>query len=287
MKHLKLFEAFGIDFNIESQVDNYFDKIKSEPNQSKFNFLFQNDRVNCYFDLIIDPKLDSEGKFIEYKDGRLEVRIKDRDDVSTLLHEVKHLDYRIKNKKLAQTVYYKAKEILNNYSNTPSDLIVVFYVYDENESQSKYHGYYKEFKEYCKDKIDSDSTFTQLKNLWPKYLLSCSDTTWCYYLVDQKFKFSNFISDKKLDNCLYQMLEAGVMKTPDIFKWSKNWITNNIKYIWHQVRTKLGIYTKEERVEMDKLKKYFESTFQQRHERMKRKFTRMILLVAEQYKIKY
>ena len=286
MKHLKLFEAFGIDTNIEHQVDVYFRKIQSEPNQLRFNFLFQNDQVNCYFDLIINPKLNSEGKFIEYK-GKLEVHIKNRNDLPTLLHEVKHLDYRIKNKKLSETMYHKAKEILNNYSNTPSYLILMFYVYDENEFQSKYHGYYKEFKEYCKGKIDSESTLDQLKNLWLKYLLSCDDTTWCYYLIDKEFKFSNFISDKKLDNCLYHMLEAGITTKPDIFKWSKNWITNNIKYVWNQVRVKFGIYTKEERAEIDKLRKYFENTFKKRHSKMKRKFARMVILVAQQYNIKY
>jgi hypothetical protein len=120
-----------------------------------------------------------------------------------------------------------------------------------------------------------------------KYLLSCDDKSWAYYLVDKEFKFGHYISNKKLDECIYQMIEAGITEKSDLFKWSKNWLVNNIKLLWNQFRKKIGYYTKEERVEIDKIKKYFETVFQQRHTKYKRKFSRMILLVADQHQIKY
>ena len=286
MKHLKLFEAFGIDLGIEQQVDSYFDEIQNEPEKSKFNFLFRNDQVNCYFDLTIVPNLNSEGKLVE-QGGKFDIYIKNRNDIATLLHEVKHLDYRIKNKKLYQTVYYKAKEIISNYQDTPKIMFEIFYLYDENEFEAKYHGYYKEFKEFCKDRLDENSNIQKVRYLWFKYLLACDDKSWTYYLVDKEFKFSNFISDRKLDECLYQMIQGGITKKEDLFKWSKNWILNNLKFLWIRFRQKMGIYNKQERTEIDKLKRYFEYTLKQRHERMRRKFTRMILPVANHYKIKY
>lgn len=287
MKHLKLFEAHGIDLDIEDQVDKYFDEIQKNPNRTDFNFLFQNDQANTFFKLRIDPSIDSEGKCIEGDGDYFEIVIKKRNDVATLLHEVKHLDFRIKNKKLYQSVYYKAKEILNNYTDTPQVLAEIFYLYDENEFQSKYHSYYKEFKLYCKDRLTPDSNLDKVKYLWMKYLLNCDDKSWAYYLVDKEFKFGHYISSKKLDECIYQMIEAGITEKSDLFKWSKNWLVNNIKLLWNQFRKKIGYYTKEERVEIDKIKKYFETVFQQRHTKYKRKFSRMILLVADQHQIKY
>lgn len=287
MKHLKLFEAHGIDLDIENQVDKYFDEIQKNPDRTDFNFLFQNDQANTFFKLRIDPSIDSEGKCIEGSGDYFEIVIKKRNDVATLLHEVKHIDFRIKNKKLYQSVYYKAKEILNNYTDTPQVLAEIFYLYDENEFQSKYHGYYKEFKLYCKDRLTPDSNLDKVKYLWMKYLLSCDDKSWAYYLVDKEFKFGHYISNKKLDECIYQMIEAGITEKSDLFKWSKNWLVNNIKLLWNQFRKKIGYYTKEERVEIDKIKKYFETVFQQRHTKYKRKFSRMILLVADQHQIKY
>jgi hypothetical protein len=286
MKHLKLFEAFGIDLDIEDQVDKYFDEIQKNPQISDFNFSFQNEKDSTFFKLRIDPSINSSGEFIE-GDGYFEVVIKNRHDVETLLHEVKHLDFRIKNKKLHQSVYYKANEILKNFTDTPKVLAEIFYLYDENEFQSKYHSYYKGFKLYCKDKLTSNSNFDKVKYLWMKYLLSCNDKSWVYYLIDKEFKLSNYISNKKLDACIYQMIQAGITEKPDLFKWSKNWIINNIKLLWNQFRKKLGYYTKEERSEIDKIKKYFETIFQQRHTKYKKKFSRMILLVADQYQIKY
>lgn len=287
MKHLILFEAYGIDSNIENQVDEYFQKVKSNPDESVFNLLFRNDIENVFFKLIINPDIDVEGRFVETNTGRFEITIKNRDDVSTILHEVKHLDFRIRNKKLEQTVHYKAERILNNYADTPKALIEVFYLYDENEFQSKYHGYYKDFKIYCQDKITSKSTLQQIKYHWMKYLLSCNDSSWAYYLCDTEFKFENFISDKKLDLCLFRMIESGVNNSHDKLTWGKNWLVNNLKLIWSEIRKKLGFYSKEERREIDKLKRYFENQLQLKHKKFRRKFTRMITAIADQYGINY
>lgn len=290
MKYLKLFEAFGIDSNIEDQVDEYFSEIKSNPNKNEFNFLFQNDIENTFFKLKIDKNFETSGKFSLVFNSRYKeynITIKDRNDDSVLLHEVKHLDYAIKNKNYFNKMENKAREVIKGFKDTPECLNNLFYLYDENEFESQYHGYYKEFKNFCKGKLNSQSKLTDVRNLWYKYLTSCEDRSWTYYLIDIDFKFDYYISNRKLNKCLYSMIESGITNSPDKYKWGKNWIINNIKLSWHQIKKELGIYSEEEKLQINKIRKYFETIFQQRHSKFRKKFTRMILLVADQYGIKY
>jgi len=289
MKHLKLFEAFGVDFSIESQVNEYFKEVQDNPDKLKFDFLFKNGTGNYFFKLIIISNHGAAGSFMDsIPSSEFIIILKDRNDKPTLLHEVKHLDYRTKNKKIYQKVYYKANQILNQYPDAPATLVEIFYLFDENEFQSKYHGYYSEFDNFIKNKVSDSTTIDDLKILFAEFLTKgTDDRSWIWYMYNKKIRFTDFISKKKLDICFYNMLEESVKDKINPYNWSKSWIVNSIKLAWYEFRKRMGSWTPEERKEIDKLTNYFEKEIQQRQSKFHRKFVRLIPLMAKKYNIKY
>ncbi len=94
----KLNERLGISQDLEQQVEGYMKTIADRPQSNTFDLLYQCDLGNYRFKLIIDTKLDNEGYFTgdHGSIGGMEIYLNDREDESTLLHEVKHLDYYVK-----------------------------------------------------------------------------------------------------------------------------------------------------------------------------------------------
>lgn len=137
----KLNEKLGISQDMEQQVDDYMKTIRSKPISKVFKLLYKCDLGNYYFKLVIDPKITSEGYFTSDPSSitGLEIHLKDRDDESTLLHEVKHLDYYLRKKGKTKTIYDRMERSVSNSDKTKVSqrtlalLEHIFYIYDENE----------------------------------------------------------------------------------------------------------------------------------------------------------
>lgn len=301
MKYLKTFERLGISDNLEQQVRKYMDKIEEEPTKNKFKFFYQNDKGSYYFDLIIVPNLYPEkGSFNtgEYFGSvQMFINLQDRKDFSTLLHEVKHLDYFTRNKKKSN-LYVKVGKTLDR---TPEKDLVsrsdlekmgfIFYVYDDNEFQSKYHSYYNDFMEFMDDMVETIKqkkssyklTTDAIRTLWKGFLQEHEDATWSYYTTNRVFKFNNYFTKRELNKIfLYMISDYGdsrkIYANPyrdyySFFMWS----------IKKDIRTTFNIYSKEQQLKIDTLIKHFETDINKRILKYRKRMTRIVTIACDKY----
>ena len=148
----KLNERLGIIQDMEKQVEDYIKTIKRKPISKVFNLVYSCDLGTYKFKLIIDPKIDCKGYFNDDTRGNFSIYLANRSDEETLLHEVKHLDFNLRKKGKTRTPYSRSEKIISiegknaKVSKRTLELLEhIFYVYDENEFQSKYHSFYKKF----------------------------------------------------------------------------------------------------------------------------------------------
>jgi hypothetical protein len=203
----KIDERLGISQDMEKQVEGYMKTIREKPISKVFKLLYQCDLGSYFFKLVIDSKISSEGYFTgsHTSIGDLEIHLKNREDESTLLHEVKHLDYYLRKKGKTKNIYDRMQRSISNsgekkVSKRNLELLEhIFYIYDENEFQSKYTSFYKSFDLFL-SKQNKDFTTTEIRELFFDYKKWAGDPTFSWYTVasDYDFTFDRFDETYKL-----------------------------------------------------------------------------------------
>ena len=299
MKHLKYFEKFGIIDDMEQQVSDYISIVNSNPNKKSFDLIYRmevNNQVKeIPFVLLFNRKLRGDGEMeTDDSNGKTTFKIflKNRNDESTLLHEVKHIDYynRIEN------CYNDLFFIANSEIDKDKDLKIfkMFYVYTENEYQAKYNSYYKDFDEYLKNIISNigktNLTPSIIVKSFNEFLKKHEDRTWTWYLGDREFKFKNYALKEDI-NLLFHKIIIPIMKNGkveediDLTFYS---ISNMIKSAWNKIkellfgRKKLEISEKEQ-IEINRAIKKLENNINRKKKRYNSKFRKMIPLMIEKY----
>jgi len=286
----KLNERLGISQDMEQQVEGYMKTIREKPISKFFRLLYKCDLGNYYFKLVIDPNIDSEGYFTgsPISIGDLEIHLKDREDGSTLLHEVKHLDYYLRKKGKTKNIYDRMQRSISNSDEkkvskrTLRLLEHIFYIYDENEFQSKYTSFYKEFDLFL-SKQNKEFTTTEIRELFFDYKMWTKDRAFSWYTVDSNY---NFTFDKFVDkgelrvvfNYIISEHSRRTFKNPylDFLSYLVTDIKKNIK-----IRFKL--FTGKEKQEIEKVIKFFEKDINKRIQKYKKRMSRIITLACEKY----
>jgi hypothetical protein len=301
MKYLKTFERLGISDDLEQQVRKYMDKIEQEPTNNKFKFLYRNDKGHYYFDVVIKPDLSPErGSFNTKKNDfgatSIFIELKDRKDFSTLLHEVKHLDYWTRNGK-KRSEYSIAGINLSESEDqelvskkTLSRMSSLFYIYDDNEFQSKYHSYYNDFMEFMDDivehmeksKSDHKLTTEDIRHLWKGFLQEHNDSTWSYYTTNRTFRFSEYFTEAELNTIFLYMIsdydDRVIYKNPyvDIAGYFIRKAKKNLK-------STFNYFTKEQKSKIDPIVRHFEIDINKRIVKYRKRMTRIVTLACERY----
>ena len=291
MKYLQRFdERLGISQDMEQQVEGYMKTIREKPISKVFRLLYQCDLGNYFFKLVIDPNIDSEGYFTgsPISIGDLEIHLKDREDESTLLHEVKHLDYYLRKNGKTKTIYDRMKRSVSNSDKTKVSqrtlalLEHIFYIYDENEFQSKYTSFYKEFDIFL-SKQNKNFTTSEIKNIFFDYQQWTEDDTFSWYTVtsDYNFTFDKFVYKDELRvvfNYIISEHSRRTFKNPylDFFSYLVADIKKNIK-----IRFKL--FTGKEKLEIEKAIRFFEKDINKRIQKYKKRMSRIVTLACEKY----
>ncbi len=302
MKYLKTFERLGISDDLEQQVRKYMDKIEQEPTNNRFKFLYRNNKGHYYFDLIIKPDLSPErGSFNTNKNNfgatSLFIELKDRKDFSTLLHEVKHLDYWTRNGKK------RSEYSISGINLTTSDdknlvskkslsrMSSFFYVYDDNEFQSKYHSYYNDFMEFMDDivkhleetKSNHKLTTDDIRHLWKGFLQEHDDTTWSYYTTNKTFRFKDYFTEPELNKIFLYMLSD----YDDGRKiYTNTYIDIASYFVWRTKRDfklTFNYFTKEQKTFVNSFIKHFETDINKRIAKYRKRMTRIVTLACERY----
>ena len=290
MKYLKTFERLGISDNLEKQVDDYVKTIRSKPISKVFKLIYQCDLGNYSFKIVIDPKISSEGYFTSDPGSitGLEIHLKNREDEATLLHEVKHLDFHLRKKGKTKTNFTKAEKSIMNEKQTKVSketlllLEHIFYVYDENEFQSKYHSFYKDFNLFL-SKQNKDFTTSDIRKLFFDYEQWTKDTTFGWYTVpsDFIFTFERFFDKDELRVVFnYIILEnkRKTFKNPYIDFFS--YLITDIK---KDIKMRFKLFTDKENEEIEKAIKFFEKDINKRIKIYKKRMSRIVTIACERY----
>jgi hypothetical protein len=286
----KIDERLGIIQNMEQQVEGYMKTIRERPISKTFKLLYQCDLGNYFFKLVIDSKISSEGFFTGSPTyiGDLEIHLKNREDESTLLHEVKHLDYYLRKKGKTKNIYDRMQRSISNsdekkVSKRTLELLEhIFYIYDENEFQSKYTSFYKSFDIFL-SKQNKDFTTNEIRELFFDYKKWAGDPTFSWYTVasDYDFTFDRFVDEGELKvvfNYIISEHSRKTFKNPylDFLSYLAADIKKNIK-----IRFKL--FTDREKLEIEKVIKFFEKDISRRIQKYKKRMSRIVTLACEKY----
>lgn len=286
----KLNEKLGISQDMEQQVDDYMKTIRSKPISKVFKLLYKCDLGNYYFKLVIDPKITSEGYFTSDPSSitGLEIHLKDRDDESTLLHEVKHLDYYLRKKGKTKTIYDRMERSVSNSDKTKVSqrtlalLEHIFYIYDENEFQSKYTSFYKSFDLFL-SKQNKDFTTSEIKELFFDSKKWTKDMVFSWYTVtsDYNFTFDKFVDKDELRVVFNYIISEHLRRT------FKNPYLDFLSYLVADVKKNIKIrfklFNDKEKVEIEKAIRFFEKDINKRIQNYKRRMSRIVTLACEKY----
>lgn len=290
----KIDERLGISQDMEQQVEGYMKTIRERPISKTFRLLYKCDLGNYFFKLIIDPNIDSEGYFTGSNTfiGDLSIHLKDREDESTLLHEVKHLDYYLRKKGRTKTIYDRMQRSVSTSDKTKVSertlvlLEHIFYIYDENEFQSKYTSFYKSFDLFL-SKQNKDFTKSEITELFLDSKQWTEDMVFSWYMIgwgqkaNYNFTFDKFIDKDELRvvfNSIISEHSRRTFKNPylDFLSYLVTDIKKNIKI-------KFKLFTDKEKQEIEKVIKFFEKDINKRIQKYKKRMSRIITLACEKY----
>ena len=282
MRYLKSFnERLGVNLDIDAQVDEYFRQINSS-DKKDFQFIYKNEKGEFPFTLYIGSLNRSSGNFaMDITTGEMSIYLRSRTDHSTLLHEVKHLDFATRKPDYHKELLYLANKSLSGVGSLDplSKITHIFYIFNDNEFQSKYHGYYKEFDNWISSRVSSNPTPKEIWGLFAEFLTSVKDRTWSWYFMDGEFRFSDYLSDAQINRLFTQFIY-----NKDIYRGE---LDNPVKYftigLKKSFKTKFNKYTQDELKEIEKLKKFYEKRINHRLPRYRRKFSRLIQLMIDKW----
>jgi hypothetical protein len=292
MRFIKVFEKFGISSDLEEQVEDIYKQINSEENKSKneFSFIYYCDDIRTPFKLVI---MSAINRFIdrntlgEFEVGNgLTIRINKKTNKSTLLHEVKHLDYYVRKRDCFKNLFYLSSKI-NFIDNSHSVDVIkeIFYIYDENEFQSRYHGYYIDFDEFLKKNLSEKPTSGEIFKLFNKFFESNKDKSWTWYISSRKFKFEDYFKPRTLRNLLSRVGKAldskGVTTISDkSFDSILSYLKNNAINIYNKI---FDIRPKQEEDLIRKYKSYFETQINIKRKRYTQKMFKLVNIMCDKY----
>ena len=295
MKYLQRFdERLGISQDMEQQVEGYIKTIREKPISKTFRLLYQCDLGNYFFRLVIDPNIDSEGYFTGSSTsiGDLEIHLKDREDESTLLHEVKHLDYYLRKKGRTKNIYDRMERSVSNSDKTKVSqrtlllLEHIFYIYDENEFQSKYTSFYKSFDLFL-SKQNKDFTTSEIKELFLDSKQWTKDSVFSWYTVgwgqeaNYNFTFDKFFDKDELRvvfNSIISEHSRRTFKNPYL-----DFLSYLVADIKKNIKIKFKLFTNKEKIEIEKSIRFFEKDINKRIQKYKRRMSRIVTLACEKY----
>ena len=275
---------------MEKQVEGYMKTIRERPISKVFKLLYQCDLGSYFFKLVIDPKIEPNGYFTGSSTsiGDLEIHLKDREDESTLLHEVKHLDYYLRKKGKTKNIYDRMERSIPASDKTKVSqrtlglLEHIFYIYDENEFQSKYTSFYKSFDLFL-SKQNKNFTTSEIKELFFDCKKWTKDMVFSWYTVasDYNFAFDKFVDKDELRvvfNYIISEHSRRTFKNPylDFLSYLVADIKKNIK-----IRFKL--FTDKEKIEIEKAIRFFEKDINKRIQKYKRRMSRIVTLACDKY----
>lgn len=284
IKKFKTFinEKFGISFNIEEECNRIFKIIQKNKKQKEYFFRYSNELGVFLIKIIHIPKLKIEGYFQNKKDNNSKtynyiIGLKSLDDKSTLFHELKHLDYYIKNKNSNKEIIKKYYDNIDTKSKKYDYVKEILYVFGENEFQSKYHDLYFNFNEYIKTHISDSPSNKEIIQLFNSFLDSYKDKTFTWYLKKDELKFRDYLKEDELYYCFYHIIDDNyLINVFDVLREMRS-------YLIYLNLNKYYFFTKKEKEKINKFISDLEKYINKKIPIYRRKVMRLIPLMSDKW----
>jgi hypothetical protein len=284
IKKFKTFinEKLGISSNVEEECNRIFDEIHRYKKQKQYYLFYKNDIGAFPILLIHNPKLNQEGYFQGSMDANSKpynciIGLKSLDDKSTLFHELKHLDYYIKNKNSNKEVIKKYYDNIDAKSKKYDIIKNILYVFGENEFQSKYHDLYFNFNEYIKTHISDNPSSKEIIQLFNSFLTSYKDKTFTWYLKQDELKFRDYLKEDELYYCFYHLINDGYLsKILDIY-------TELRSYLVYLNLNKHQLFSNKEKEKINKFISDLEKYINNKTPIYRKKVMRLISLMTDKW----
>ena len=289
MRYIKVFEKWGINKDLEDLTDEYIKEIERNPSKNEFNFTLYHEMGNYIFKIKIeDLGYRKEGN-ITYDVAEINgkkrysnfiITLSDRNDSSTLLHELKHFDriIRIGSDESSTRKILKWINFVDNDFNR--NIKSIFYLINDDEFEAKYHGYYSSIDKYLKENLIDNPTREDVINQINFYLkLPECDKSYTYWKSNYIVKLSLLGDEKYVEDLFYLLLNGEI--TPMIIPSFD--IRELFKSIKTYIRQKLGIKTKLEKEEIKRAIHIIEKLLNKNKEKYRRKFNRIYSIMVDKY----
>lgn len=275
MNHILLFEKWGISNELESTAKKFHSEIlNSESNEFVFNFM------GGLIKVIVGgyPGTKNKNMLGQYYHYNNTIYLKDRGDYPTFLHELKHAERA--NKSYSKSFTKRASAWMDINSPPKQDLFMVFYIYDEEEFEAKYNGWYAYIDDYLKNNplVKYDPSSDDIINLVNEAFDKCPDKTWIYYKSPIEIKLSEISNVSYLKNLIQgtsklKMYTDGTFDSPKNYGKFRKFIDRLIDYF------DLGKNDEVFQNKKEKLEKYLNSN----KEKFSRKLNRIYSIMVDRY----
>jgi len=288
MKYLQSFnEKFGIKSRLSEQVDSYFQHIQENPDKYEFTFYYAYNKLGVEdilqkFTVKIGKLKGLHGQYsFNLKTKEATILLSDRNNKSTLLHEIKHLDYALHKDRFNHDIFHVAKDRLGKISKKDklSYAGEIFYILDQNEFEARYHGYYIDFDEFIKSSEIDNPTPGQIYELFEKFLIGYHDVSWTWYVKDDEFKFEDYFSDSLINRLFNQFVYTKDFYSDEyenMFKYIRSILKKSYRKVFNK-------YTSEEIIEIKRTKKLFERKINQRLPKYRKKLFKLVPLMVDKW----
>ena len=289
MRYIKLFEKWGINKELEDLTDEYMTSIKNNPEQNDFNFVFYHELGNYLFKVKIKELGGKKEGNITYDvaevDGKKRtsnfvITLSDRNDKSTLLHELKHFDRIIRIGPDDGTIRKSLKwvDFIDNDFNP--NIRSIFYLLNDDEFEAKYHGYYSQIDKYLSENLIENPTREDVINQINFFLkLPSTDKSYTWWKNNLYFKLE-LLGDKKYVEKLFDLLINGEITPMLIPSLNMRELFTSVKTY---IRQKLGIKTKLEKEQIQKAIIQIEKLINKNKEKYRKKFNRIYSIMVDKY----
>lgn len=281
MKYIKVFEKWGINQELEDYTEYYISEMLKNPNKKKYSFIYKNEKGTYPFDIIIKNfKIKTQtGQFTSYSDKvKYEIQLTKRDDYSVLLHELKHFDRHVRKG------YYNdilSKGIQQNFKKYSKSLYKIFYLFNTDEFEAKYHGYYVDINNYLSKNLKENPTSKDVTSMIDYYLKNIEkDKSFEVWKIDFEIDILKNAERKEIITLFNKILKNDDIIFPTIYLGMD--IKSSFKSLVSFIKNKLGIYeiTPEN---LGKLVKETNLLVNRNKEKFRKKFNRLYTIMVDKY----
>lgn len=284
MKYIKLFEKWGISQEVEDSAKYYVQQMLKNP-KNKYIFIYHSQKGDYYFEIIIDKFKDprQNGEFTydidrnSDKTSGYTIQITKRDDIKTLIHELKHLDRHLR-KGINTDMLSTGTSEMDKLKIESTSIKQIFYLFNTDEYEARYHEYYYGIDKYLSENLKENPNSKDVISMINFYLESVvSDKSYKVWKID--FNIDILKSSKKKD--IIKIFNQILDDKPFLPRINFNDIKGTYKALVRFIKSEIGMQVTPEN--FDKLVKKLNLQINRNKEKFRKKFNRLYTIMVDKY----